>query len=210
MGRHRPLKSVPCCPADTPQGSSVGTWPRKEEIGVWPPPLFPVPSEHRAPAGCAGSTQLPRVSHTSLSPGCVLCPSPPPAPSPQALGCILYLLCFGQHPFEDGARLRILNGKYSIPADDTRYLVFHGLIRECRARGLRAGPCLSHVALGQPPGCGLSRGAPACRPGSHSAPGGGRLDSACSPLSQNHLACCGSQEPPWRGASGQGCGTLGP
>ncbi|XP_053528240.1 cyclin-G-associated kinase isoform X2 [Artibeus jamaicensis] len=46
-----------------------------------------------------------------------------------ALGCILYLLCFGQHPFEDGARLRILNGKYSIPADDTRYLVFHGLIR---------------------------------------------------------------------------------
>ncbi|XP_053778598.1 cyclin-G-associated kinase isoform X2 [Desmodus rotundus] len=46
-----------------------------------------------------------------------------------ALGCILYLLCFGQHPFEDGARLRILNGKYSIPADDTRYLVFHSLIR---------------------------------------------------------------------------------
>ncbi|XP_045690127.1 cyclin-G-associated kinase isoform X3 [Phyllostomus hastatus] len=46
-----------------------------------------------------------------------------------ALGCILYLLCFGQHPFEDGSRLRILNGKYSIPADDTRYLVFHGLIR---------------------------------------------------------------------------------
>ncbi|XP_028359663.1 cyclin-G-associated kinase isoform X2 [Phyllostomus discolor] len=46
-----------------------------------------------------------------------------------ALGCILYLLCFGQHPFEDGSRLRILNGKYSIPADDTQYLVFHGLIR---------------------------------------------------------------------------------
>ncbi|KAM5338996.1 cyclin-G-associated kinase isoform 2-T2 [Glossophaga mutica] len=46
-----------------------------------------------------------------------------------ALGCILYLLCFGQHPFEDGARLRILNGKYSLPADDTRYLVFHSLIR---------------------------------------------------------------------------------
>ncbi|XP_060004957.1 cyclin-G-associated kinase isoform X2 [Lagenorhynchus albirostris] len=27
-----------------------------------------------------------------------------------ALGCILYLLCFGQHPFEDGAKLRIVNG----------------------------------------------------------------------------------------------------
>ncbi|XP_036777287.1 cyclin-G-associated kinase isoform X3 [Manis pentadactyla] len=46
-----------------------------------------------------------------------------------ALGCILYLLCFRQHPFEDGARLRIVNGKYSIPPDDTRYSVFHSLIR---------------------------------------------------------------------------------
>ncbi|XP_037685106.1 cyclin-G-associated kinase isoform X2 [Choloepus didactylus] len=46
-----------------------------------------------------------------------------------ALGCILYLLCFRQHPFEDGARLRIVNGKYSIPPGDTRYTVFHGLIR---------------------------------------------------------------------------------
>ncbi|XP_031295099.2 cyclin-G-associated kinase isoform X2 [Camelus dromedarius] len=46
-----------------------------------------------------------------------------------ALGCILYLLCFRQHPFEDGAKLRIVNGKYSIPAGDTRYSVFHDLIR---------------------------------------------------------------------------------
>ena len=70
-----------------------------------------------------------------------LCPLPsPPPPSPQALGCILYLLCFGQHPFEDGARLRILNGKYSIPADDTRYLVFHSLIRESRVWGLLGVP----------------------------------------------------------------------
>ncbi|KAM6150539.1 cyclin-G-associated kinase isoform 2-T2 [Erethizon dorsatum] len=46
-----------------------------------------------------------------------------------ALGCILYLLCFRQHPFEDGAKLRIVNGKYSIPANDTRYSVFHDLIR---------------------------------------------------------------------------------
>ncbi|XP_040822434.1 cyclin-G-associated kinase isoform X3 [Ochotona curzoniae] len=46
-----------------------------------------------------------------------------------ALGCVLYLLCFRQHPFEDGAKLRIVNGKYSIPTDDTRYTVFHGLIR---------------------------------------------------------------------------------
>ncbi|XP_066470293.1 cyclin-G-associated kinase isoform X2 [Tiliqua scincoides] len=46
-----------------------------------------------------------------------------------ALGCILYLLCFRQHPFEDGAKLRIVNGKYSIPTNDTRYTVFHDLIR---------------------------------------------------------------------------------
>ncbi|KYO35052.1 hypothetical protein Y1Q_0000957 [Alligator mississippiensis] len=45
-----------------------------------------------------------------------------------ALGCILYLLCFRQHPFEDGAKLRIVNGKYSIPQTDTRYTVFHDLI----------------------------------------------------------------------------------
>ncbi|XP_068782885.1 cyclin-G-associated kinase isoform X2 [Struthio camelus] len=46
-----------------------------------------------------------------------------------ALGCILYLLCFRQHPFEDGAKLRIVNGKYVIPQNDARYLVFHDLIR---------------------------------------------------------------------------------
>ncbi|NWZ68816.1 GAK kinase, partial [Acrocephalus arundinaceus] len=46
-----------------------------------------------------------------------------------ALGCILYLLCFRQHPFEDGAKLRIVNGKYIIPQNDTRYSVFHDLIR---------------------------------------------------------------------------------
>ncbi|KAM8961962.1 cyclin-G-associated kinase [Pelodytes ibericus] len=45
-----------------------------------------------------------------------------------ALGCILYLLCFKQHPFEDGAKLRIVNGKYAIPPSDIRYTVFHGLI----------------------------------------------------------------------------------
>uniref|UniRef100_A0A8C9DF09 Cyclin-G-associated kinase n=1 Tax=Prolemur simus TaxID=1328070 RepID=A0A8C9DF09_PROSS len=46
-----------------------------------------------------------------------------------ALGCILYLLCFQHHPFEDGAKLRIVNGKYAIPLSDTRYTVFHDLIR---------------------------------------------------------------------------------
>lgn len=104
-----------------------------------------------------------------------LCPLPsPPPPSPQALGCILYLLCFGQHPFEDGARLRILNGKYSIPADDTRYLVFHSLIRESRVWGLLGMP-LPRPAwlLGSFPSVGFPTEHLLSASGSHSAPGGG-------------------------------------
>uniref|UniRef100_A0A3B3ZRZ9 Cyclin-G-associated kinase n=1 Tax=Periophthalmus magnuspinnatus TaxID=409849 RepID=A0A3B3ZRZ9_9GOBI len=46
-----------------------------------------------------------------------------------ALGCILYLLCFKQHPFEDGAKLQIVNGKYTIPQNDVKYTVYHELIR---------------------------------------------------------------------------------
>ncbi|XP_046904516.1 cyclin-G-associated kinase isoform X2 [Hypomesus transpacificus] len=46
-----------------------------------------------------------------------------------ALGCILYLLCFKQHPFEEGAKLQIVNGKYAIPQNDTKYTVYHDLIR---------------------------------------------------------------------------------
>uniref|UniRef100_A0A669CQQ2 Cyclin-G-associated kinase n=1 Tax=Oreochromis niloticus TaxID=8128 RepID=A0A669CQQ2_ORENI len=46
-----------------------------------------------------------------------------------ALGCILYLLCFKQHPFEDGAKLQIVNGKYSMPQNDVKYTVYHDLIR---------------------------------------------------------------------------------
>ena len=34
----------------------------------------------------------------------------------QALGCVLYFLCTGVHPFQDSAKLAILNVKYSIPA----------------------------------------------------------------------------------------------
>lgn len=45
-----------------------------------------------------------------------------------ALGCILYLLCFKQHPFEEGAKVQIVNGKYSIPQNDTKYTVYHNLI----------------------------------------------------------------------------------
>ena len=47
-----------------------------------------------------------------------------------ALGCILYFLCFQKHPFEDSAKLRIINANYVLPGD-SRYLCFHDVIRGC-------------------------------------------------------------------------------
>ncbi|XP_022105405.1 cyclin-G-associated kinase-like [Acanthaster planci] len=46
-----------------------------------------------------------------------------------ALGCILYMLCYGQHPFEDSAKLRIINANYTIPESDKEHVVLHELIR---------------------------------------------------------------------------------
>ena len=57
----------------------------------------------------------------------------------QALGCILFFLCFMEHPFEDSAKLRILNGKYTIPENDTKYTVFHDLISKCKIMDLKVG-----------------------------------------------------------------------
>uniref|UniRef100_T1JLE5 Auxilin n=1 Tax=Strigamia maritima TaxID=126957 RepID=T1JLE5_STRMM len=45
-----------------------------------------------------------------------------------ALGCILFMLCFMEHPFEDSAKLRILNAKYNIPVNDTEFDLLHDLI----------------------------------------------------------------------------------
>nr|CAD7257021.1 unnamed protein product [Timema shepardi] len=46
-----------------------------------------------------------------------------------SLGTILYTLCFMRHPFEDGAKLRIINGNYTIPPGDVKYSCFHDIIR---------------------------------------------------------------------------------
>ncbi|XP_039275916.1 cyclin-G-associated kinase [Nilaparvata lugens] len=48
-----------------------------------------------------------------------------------ALGCLLYVLCYMKHPFEDSAKLRILNANYTLPPNDSRYSDFHPLIRGC-------------------------------------------------------------------------------
>uniref|UniRef100_A0A2M4B9T6 Cyclin-G-associated kinase n=1 Tax=Anopheles marajoara TaxID=58244 RepID=A0A2M4B9T6_9DIPT len=47
-----------------------------------------------------------------------------------ALGCVLYLLCYRKHPFEDSAKLRIINANYTIP-NDSRYACFSETIRGC-------------------------------------------------------------------------------
>ena len=47
-----------------------------------------------------------------------------------ALGCLLYFLCFGRHPFEDSAKLAILNGNFKIPENDITFDAFHDLIRQ--------------------------------------------------------------------------------
>uniref|UniRef100_A0A915CX43 Uncharacterized protein n=1 Tax=Ditylenchus dipsaci TaxID=166011 RepID=A0A915CX43_9BILA len=52
-----------------------------------------------------------------------------PAQDVWALGCILYYLCYRQHPFEDSAKLRIINAKFTLPETDTPYSIFHSLIR---------------------------------------------------------------------------------
>jgi cyclin G-associated kinase len=48
-----------------------------------------------------------------------------------ALGCLLYKLCYREHPFEDSAKLRILSANYKLPSDDTTHLMFHSIIRAC-------------------------------------------------------------------------------
>lgn len=47
-----------------------------------------------------------------------------------ALGCILYTLCYMQHPFEDSAKLAILNGNYTLNQNDQQYKCFHEIIRK--------------------------------------------------------------------------------
>ncbi|XP_071444981.1 cyclin-G-associated kinase isoform X2 [Hetaerina americana] len=46
-----------------------------------------------------------------------------------ALGCVLYMICFVKHPFEDSAKLRIMNGNYTIPPNDGKYIWYHEIIR---------------------------------------------------------------------------------
>ncbi|KAJ2939561.1 hypothetical protein O0L34_g14270 [Tuta absoluta] len=48
-----------------------------------------------------------------------------------ALGCVLYTLCYMRHPFEDSAKLAILNGNYHLSPGDARFHCFHDIIKGC-------------------------------------------------------------------------------
>lgn len=45
-----------------------------------------------------------------------------------ALGCVLYSLCFRQHPFEDAAVLSIINVKYSLP-ETSNYTALYPMLQ---------------------------------------------------------------------------------
>ena len=64
-----------------------------------------------------------------------------------ALGCILYTLCFHRHPFEDSAKLRIVNGNYSIPNDPANlvYNSYFDLIRQILTVDPRLRPTAANV-----------------------------------------------------------------
>lgn len=47
-----------------------------------------------------------------------------------ALGCILFCLCYKKHPFDDAAKLRIINGNFTIPSD-SRFNCFNDIIKGC-------------------------------------------------------------------------------
>jgi len=47
-----------------------------------------------------------------------------------ALGCVLYQLCFHSPPFEDGAKLAIINAKYAILEEDRTHVMLHDLVRQ--------------------------------------------------------------------------------
>jgi cyclin G-associated kinase len=46
-----------------------------------------------------------------------------------SLGCVLFLLCYNKHPYEDAAKLRIINAKYQLPNTDKDFVEFHDLFR---------------------------------------------------------------------------------
>ncbi|XP_032241526.2 cyclin-G-associated kinase isoform X2 [Nematostella vectensis] len=62
-----------------------------------------------------------------------------------ALGCVLFYLCFMEHPFEDSAKLRIINAKYTIPEMDREYTMYHDLINSTLVVHPEDRPCIRDI-----------------------------------------------------------------
>ncbi|KAF5403139.1 Cyclin-G-associated kinase [Paragonimus heterotremus] len=64
-----------------------------------------------------------------------------------ALGCILFCLTCTYHPFEDSAKLAILNANYNLPTDSasSEHTIFHGLIRQMLLIDPRQRPNITEV-----------------------------------------------------------------
>eukprot|EP00088_Acartia_fossae_P032510 TRINITY_DN33276_c0_g1_i1.p1 TRINITY_DN33276_c0_g1~~TRINITY_DN33276_c0_g1_i1.p1 ORF type:complete len:368 (-),score=39.79 TRINITY_DN33276_c0_g1_i1:11-1114(-) len=62
-----------------------------------------------------------------------------------AAGCVLFCLCYNQHPFEDGNKLAIVNGNYRIPANDSRYTMYTGLLKNMLTLDPRQRPSATQV-----------------------------------------------------------------
>ncbi|TPP64105.1 Cyclin-G-associated kinase [Fasciola gigantica] len=81
-------------------------------------------------------TYNPDTSWTALKRGTV---------QEEALGCILFYLTCTFHPFEESAKLAILNAKYNLPAGTSEHTVFHGLIRQMLLLDPRQRPTVTDV-----------------------------------------------------------------
>ncbi|CAL8087609.1 unnamed protein product [Calicophoron daubneyi] len=68
-----------------------------------------------------------------------------PAADIWALGCILFYLTCTYHPFEDSAKLAILNAKYTLPTGSSDHSVFHSLIRQMLLIDPRQRPTITEV-----------------------------------------------------------------
>lgn len=51
--------------------------------------------------------------------------------TPQALGCVLYKLCYYRTPYDDGSKMAICNAELKLPAARGPNVVFHDMISMC-------------------------------------------------------------------------------
>ena len=62
-----------------------------------------------------------------------------------ALGCLLYVLAFLEHPFQDGGNLAILSGKYEVPDSNPYSKHVAGLIKKCLTKSQKKRPSIEKV-----------------------------------------------------------------